>query len=447
MVKKKSPLVALVLFVIGLISVVFLSSWVTSLAADRLQQSANDEALEKLLLAKSTLEASLFRDVFLSDSLATVFSIDPEIAYKNFHAIARRMLEKSENVRNIGVAPDDIIAKNFPAEGNEKAIGLDFRTVPSQYETVLAARLSKDVYLAGPLELVQGGTAIIARLPIFDDYPRSENYWGSISVVIDYEKLMKASGLSNMSNAKIALRGVNGLGQQGEVFEGDVSSFNNADYQGKIVVPNGEWWIAANFDTTLTDRQKLALTASYWGIIALYAILYGGVYLLWRYYRAERKLANQDPLTGLFNRRFVFSYLEKLLSKQRDSAQFCILAIDLNRFKEINDLLGHEVGDDMLRLVAESLEESTRASDIVARLGGDEFLVILNRVDNNNVAEQKLNQIKQYVESKALQTETGSIAPSLSIGFSLSSETNNGIPSLLKIADERMYKNKQDKTS
>ena len=101
----------------------------------------------------------------------------------------------------------------------------------------------------------------------------------------------------------------------------------------------------------------------------------------------------------------------------------------------------------MLRLVAESLEESTRASDIVARLGGDEFLVILNRVDNNNVAEQKLNQIKQYVESKALQTETGFIAPSLSIGFSLSSETNRGIPSLLKIADGRMYKNKQEKTS
>ena len=447
MIKKKSPLVALVIFVIGLIPVVFLSSWVINLATDRLQQKANDEALEELLLAKSTLEAFLFRDVFLSDSLATVFSIDPEIAYKNFHSIARRMLEKSENVRNLGVAPDDIIAKNFPIEGNEKAIGLDFRTVPSQYETVLAARLSKDVYLAGPLELVQGGTAIIARLPIFDDYPRSENYWGSLSVVIDYEKLMKASGLSNMSNAKVALRGVNGLGQQGEVFEGDGSFFNSADYQGKIVVPNGEWWIAANFDTTLTDRQKLALTASYWSIIFLYALLYGGVYLLWRYYRAERKLANQDPLTGLFNRRFVFSYLEKLLSKRQDSSQFCILAIDLNRFKEINDVLGHEVGDDMLRLVAESLEESTRASDIVARLGGDEFLVILNRVDNNNVAEQKLNQIKQYVESKALQTETGFIAPSLSIGFSLSSETNRGIPSLLKIADGRMYKNKQEKTS
>jgi len=158
-IKKKSPLVALVIFVIGLIPVVFLSSWVIKLAADRLQQKANDEALEELLLAKSTLEASLFRDVFLSDSLATVFSIDPEIAYKNFHSIARRMLEKSENVRNLGVAPDDIIAKNFPIEGNEKVIGLDFRTVPSQYETVLAARLSKDVYLAGPLELVQGGTS------------------------------------------------------------------------------------------------------------------------------------------------------------------------------------------------------------------------------------------------------------------------------------------------
>ncbi|NMV06081.1 CHASE domain-containing protein, partial [Vibrio parahaemolyticus] len=95
----------------------------------------------------------------------------------------------------------------YPLEGNEKAIGLDFRTVPNQYRTVQIAKQQKKVYVAGPLELVQGGTALIARYPIFTDIPNNEEYWGGLSVVIDYDKLIEKSDLNTLQGVDIALTG------------------------------------------------------------------------------------------------------------------------------------------------------------------------------------------------------------------------------------------------
>ena len=92
-------------------------------------------------------------------------------------------------------------------------------------------------------------------------------------------------------------------------------------------------------------------------------------------------LANHDALTGLPNRAR-FSYLLGLACEaaRRDRRKFAVLFIDLDRFKIINDTLGHEAGDSMLRAVAARLRGCVRAADVVARLGGDEFVVLLQDV-------------------------------------------------------------------
>ena len=89
-------------------------------------------------------------------------------------------------------------------------------------------------------------------------------------------------------------------------------------------------------------------------------------------------LANHDPLTGLPNRSYFQDFLGHALARaQREKSQVSLLFIDLDRFKHINDSQGHEVGDQVLRIVANRLDEQLRADDFVARLGGDEFAVIL----------------------------------------------------------------------
>lgn len=443
MLKKQPVLIAIALYIAGIIPLIAATSWMTELIAERLQQVAKDEALEKLLLAKSRLEASLFRDVFLADSLATIFSIDPEEASENFYDISYRLTEKSQNVRNVGIAPNDIIEKIYPVAGNERAIGLDFRTVPSQYETIQAARETKDVLLAGPLALVQGGRALIARLPIFNDFPRSQDYWGSISVVIDYDRLMASAGFFDINNAQIALRGINATGKDGLIFEGAPQTFAQADYQGAVVVPNGRWWVAAKFDTALSKQQLVLLEIGRWSILLIYTLLFAGFYMLWHSYRAQQWMANQDALTHLVNRRFALSYLERITSKSTKNHQFCVLAIDLNGFKKVNDLYGHDAGDAMLKLVAQGLEESVRGSDVVARMGGDEFLIILNRVKDEDTVLTMMKSIKISVETKGLPVLDSVVHPSLSIGYACSSSSITTPTDLLSLADQRMYVDKK----
>src|SRR5205807_24324 len=102
--------------------------------------------------------------------------------------------------------------------------------------------------------------------------------------------------------------------------------------------------------------------------------------------RLEEQLeqqALQDALTGLPNRRLLQDRLEQaLLAARRDDGRAALLLMDLDRFKEINDALGHQAGDRLLKEVAIRLRDGLRGSDTAARLGGDEFAVVLPRSDS-----------------------------------------------------------------
>lgn len=440
--KKRTLVGVLTLFVLGFVLIAQFANSIVSLLEERMKRNAEDELLSELLLAKSNLESELFRDVFLVDSLATVFNIDPKEAEENFIEIGTSLLRKADNVRNVGIAPNDIIARNLPVEGNEKAIGLDFRTVPEQYATVLAARERGDIFLAGPVNLVQGGRGLIARIPIFNDYPKNNDYWGSISVVIDYDRLLIEAGLLDIKNTVIALRGVNGAGKNGAIFEGPAELFAEADYDGKLIVPNGEWWLAADFYPTLTQTQEWFLFWVRLGMLVVYVMLFGLVVLLWAFYRREKHLANEDVLTRIFNRRFAMEYLQRRFIEKKPKDQFCVVTIDLNYFKEINDNFGHDIGDHVLRVVASRLQDAVRSSDIVARTGGDEFLVIVNRMKDLNNLERVIEKIRNGIEGREIIIDDVSIQPSISIGVACSSEGPKSMERLLKIADARMYENK-----
>ena len=90
------------------------------------------------------------------------------------------------------------------------------------------------------------------------------------------------------------------------------------------------------------------------------------------------RLAVTDALTGLYNRRYALSYLDRLALRARESGKrFAVMVLDLDRFKTVNDTLGHAAGDRVLEIVAQRLRENLRPSDLIARIGGEEFLVAL----------------------------------------------------------------------
>jgi len=153
-------------------------------------------------------------------------------------------------------------------------------------------------------------------------------------------------------------------------------------------------------------------------------------------------LANHDPLTGLPNRSYFQDFLGHALARaQREKSQVSLLFIDLDRFKHINDSQGHEVGDQVLRIVANRLDEQVRADDFVARLGGDEFAVILNHPPASQAASRVARKlIKALTEPFKLAQRRYAIGAS--VGISVYPDDGLDANTLLRQADLAMYQAK-----
>jgi diguanylate cyclase (GGDEF)-like protein/PAS domain S-box-containing protein len=152
-----------------------------------------------------------------------------------------------------------------------------------------------------------------------------------------------------------------------------------------------------------------------------------------------RHVAHHDALTGLPNRLHLQISLEQAIAgAHREKAEVALMFIDLDRFKIINDTLGHNVGDGLLVEVARRLRESVRDSDLVARLGGDEFVVCLSGHDTANAAAHVAEKILAHL-SQPYQIEGNPLHSTPSIGISLFPHDGADIDTLMKNADTAMY--------
>ncbi|QOP46540.1 EAL domain-containing protein [Sulfurimonas paralvinellae] len=153
-------------------------------------------------------------------------------------------------------------------------------------------------------------------------------------------------------------------------------------------------------------------------------------------------LAYHDPLTGLYNRVNFEEYLaHALLVAKRNESLMAILFIDLDRFKIINDTLGHDIGDKVLITVAERLKNTLRDSDFISRWGGDEFVVILeNIVSASDTAIVATNLVE--VLKEPMNIDGHHLITTASIGIALFPENGEDTNTLIKHADSAMYQAK-----
>jgi len=152
--------------------------------------------------------------------------------------------------------------------------------------------------------------------------------------------------------------------------------------------------------------------------------------------------AHYDQVTGLPNRLLFLENFQKLITNaQRQHQSVTLMYLDLDHFKEVNDTLGHDVGDVLLKHVAERLMQSVRVDDVVARLGGDEFTVILSNI-NRQITERIAKDIL-YKLSQPFSLGEDVVYVSASIGISVYPEDGAEVNVLLKNADLAMYAAKQ----
>jgi len=161
--------------------------------------------------------------------------------------------------------------------------------------------------------------------------------------------------------------------------------------------------------------------------------------------RADEELERRaltDPLTRLPNRALLHDRLSQALARlSREEAVVAVLFLDVDRFKLVNDTLGHEAGDELLVAIAERLSETVRATDTVARFGGDEFVVVAEDVTD---ASMVLALGQRLIEAVAAPLEVAGhvMNPSLSIGVALTCESTANPTMLMREADLAMYRAK-----
>jgi diguanylate cyclase len=187
-------------------------------------------------------------------------------------------------------------------------------------------------------------------------------------------------------------------------------------------------------------RMGAALAALY---LVLAMISWSTTRRLRRHAAARERQALHDPLTDLPNRESFRLRAERMLAAEERGA---IVLADLDRFKEVNDSLGHHAGDELLRVVARRLCEAVRTDDTVARLGGDEFGLILPKVTDARDAADVLARVRDELSAE-LTLDGVSVGVEASFGVALYPEHGATVEELLKRADAAMYQGKRGTAS
>jgi two-component system cell cycle response regulator len=159
------------------------------------------------------------------------------------------------------------------------------------------------------------------------------------------------------------------------------------------------------------------------------------------HYQQSMEMAVTDPLTGLYNRRYMASHLATLLSQSASQHGTAVLILDLDYFKQINDSHGHPIGDEVLREIGNRIVRNIRGIDMACRYGGEEFVVLMPDTDLD-AAEVVANRLLQAIGGKPVTTKEGlSLTVTCSIGCT-SQGAGDTAESLLKRADDALYEAK-----
>ena len=217
-------------------------------------------------------------------------------------------------------------------------------------------------------------------------------------------------------------------------------TFRHAPY--RLITKSGSTiWVD---DSSSIVRDEQGIITHYQGIIIDVTQHELAKKKMFKKQKTLQHTAHHDALTGLPNRLLLLDRMQQAINKSlREKKSFALLYMDLNKFKPINDTLGHAAGDEVLTVVAKRLKQNIRSVDTVARIGGDEFIVLMESVsdvNDINLIARKLNQsLKQ-----SMHWEDHKLQISCSMGISLFPDDGDTPDELISNADSAMYQSKLD---
>jgi len=382
--------------------------------------------------------------------------------------------------RSITTAPqkDEYLPVFFSTEPKTSmSYGLDYSTDPERRATLVRAR-DADVIAALRGQLYEPRndgkrpTGVLLFVPVFAKgtsrdtiADRRRNLTGYIVGIFDLPTLLQAIRRTAAASPALAMnvyppdagdvtrpenRALPDFASERQTPSSDVTSSGLAHWSVMLRIGDTDWPVlaapaAGGRLIARHDRSLAVLVAGFVGTIflAVYlALASRNAFQLSLANQRVLELAQTDILTGLPNRAFFIERLQEITSGAEGEAVFAILMLDLDRFKNVNDSLGHAAGDALLQQVAERLRSALQGADVLARLGGDEFAIIQVECDDQHASSIDLAQRISRLIAEPFQLPGHRVEIGTSIGIAVAPEHGSRQEELLKKADLALYRSK-----
>ncbi len=242
-VKNAEPfLIALFVFaLLGAATIVY-----TDYKQGQWEKDVRSNLTEILIAKKSALEKALYSRIYYTRGVSAYVAVNPGISNAEYHELAKEYIKNDTVISTMALSKNCIISAIYPLENHETAIGLNLLEHPERREIVEKTIETGLTFVAGPVELVEGGVAFISYTPIFDKTQGKNSFWGVTDIVIKQSSLLNEANLNPVENNNyFTLQGYNGLGKEGAVFWGAENIQDKNPVKIDINLPIGNWILSA----------------------------------------------------------------------------------------------------------------------------------------------------------------------------------------------------------
>jgi two-component system sensor histidine kinase VicK len=288
---------------------------VTEYQSRQLVEQRQNQALQQLIglsgQLRSFVESELNTSLYMSLGLAShLRASDGKLSEKEMLFLLQNLLEQGKHIRNIGLAPDNVLTLIYPVQGNERVLGLDYKNLPQQWPEIKQLIEEKEPKLVGPVALIQGGEGYVYRLPLFLN---DGSYWGIISTVLDLTSFNQM--LLQQANSLQVQVGIREKDQSSGALFGYSHLFSEDALVLDLNIKGAEWQIAVRF---MDDATGWGLWQ--WRLLGASLSIVFCLMLAWLLHSYRRSALFADALQDneMYSRRIMNSVVDVIVTTDLD---------------------------------------------------------------------------------------------------------------------------------
>ncbi len=399
--------------------------------------------MERLIIDKSMEISEVISSLLYKTEALSALVIQGDGEVENFERVSATICDDPA-ILNVLIAPDGVVQDVYPLEGNEAVLGLDFFSEGAGNREAMLAKETGELVFGGPFDLIQGGQALVGRLPVYIQKDGEEHFWGLVSVTLKYPQALEGVGLDGLEEDGYSYeiwRYSPDDGEEQVIASGAAKYNEGARYvQEEIKILNANWYF------------KIAPVHVWYQNIGVWLLIGVGLFVSFlvaflvqsndnlRKMKARiEEIANLDYLTGIYNRRY---FMEVVYNCMAAGQRGCVMLFDIDKFKKINDTYGHSTGDAVLIDITCRVHQMLAENKMFARYGGEEFVVFLPDQPLAE-AEQLAEQLRLLIMSEACAFCGQKITVTVSIGVA-KIDADGNLEAAIAKADDAMYQAKQN---